>query len=1618
MKIEGRVVRWWLCLLVVSSVLAPGVRAQGAAAPAGGGGTEIQVVASDRRGVVLEVHLADPLLSRQVMAGRPWDLLSLPGWGLTAEPGRPQLPVRRFLVGIPLDATVRLEVAEQEVHQAGPLDIPPAPQITFRLPPLDRPEGWPTPPEFEEEFAPAAEVYGADAFYPPAVADLVEVGFIRSQRVAAIALTPVQYNPVTRQARVHSHLTVRLAFAYPGGDLPPAPSSTQERESPAFERILQGQLLNYESARAWRGRPAPAPLSPDWPLPGAACKLYVAQDGLYRLTYDQLVAAGVPVDALDPRTFQLFTAGTEVAIRVIGEEDGQFDPTDLVLFYGQGIRHKYADRNVYWLTWGQTLGRRMPTRNGQPGGPLPQPTSFTAQARLEQDLIYYTHYPGDDWTDRWAWQFIIAPGNATATVDLTGLSTEPMTASLGVALLAYNADSGVNPDHHARFYVNDQYVGEHWWDGTDSVQWVTLTFPGSYLLNGSNALRVNLPGDTGAAVEYTLVDRYELSYGHTFQAEANRLSFTQEVTGAWEYRVAGFTAPDVEVYDISSPLTVSQIVNLAVEPVSTTYTVRFTDTVAGSTSYLALTPDRRLTPPQIVADSPSNLHDPANGADLLILSPADFITAANTLADYRAGQGLRSRVVLLQDVYDEFGYGLPTPEAIRDFLRYTLEQWTPPAPTYVLLLGDGTYDPKNHVNQGVINYLSPYLAFVDPWMGETAADNRYVCLSGSDTWPDMLLGRLPANSLAQAAGMVDKVIAYEGGMHGAPWNSHLLFYTDNPDEAGDFYALSDDVADHYVPPPYTVTKLYLGQHCFSGNDCRQQLVNTLNQTGALLVNYIGHGSIVQWAAENLFHVSTVEQLTNADRLPVMLPMTCLEGFFISPYPSAPCIGESLVRATDKGAVASWSPSGLGVVSGHDYLNKGFFDALFFEGVRDLGSATLMGKLWLYNAGHSLDLIDTYLLFGDPALRVNALDADLQVQKRVEPAGQVEPGDLLTYTLTFTNAGPATTYGVLLTDLIPVQLLSPTVVYASPTVIAPRPGITFAWTIANLLAGEGGQVQVQATVGPLTQSQTVVNQVEIAGRTPDPNLANNSDGVSTPVYVPLADLQIGKAVEPPGQVGPGDLLTYTLAFTNAGPDVAYQVLLTDLVPAELVSPTLLDSSPPGLVPRPGITFAWTISDLPPGGGGQIRFQAVVSPTAAPGFVVVNGAEIGSSTMDPDLLNNHVSVTTGVQVPDLFVRKLGPDAVAFSQTITYTVTWGNNGLAVAPGARLSDTLPSWVSYVADNSGLPLAQPSPGILVWTVPATVPTGTAESFVLTGQVAMDPHMFGPLVNRLRIKAEAPDGNPSDNLAVWSTDLLLPDPGLAVAGPAEATALSEIEYTLTFSNAGQATAQGVVITDRLPAGVSYRTDDSGLPHSEPLPGTIVWQVGRLPPGESRSFTIGAAVGDYAQVGDELHTLVTLGAASPDRDPANNQGEWTTALLLPDLAIGLDGPTGAVEGSLLTYTLACSNAGGGPAVGVVITGLLPVGAGYVADDSGLPRTRLSPRLYVWQVDQLSGGAGLTFHLVVQLGSLDQTGPLAVNEVRIGALSPDPLPANNESRWSTAVLAGPLSTYLPLVWKAGP
>jgi len=494
--------------------------------------------------------------------------------------------------------------------------------------------------------------------------------------------------------------------------------------------------------------------------------------------------------------------------------------------------------------------------------------------------------------------------------------------------------------------------------------------------------------------------------------------------------VSNFTTADIEVYDVTDPFAPRRVINTSISPSGATYAVSFGEDASGSRQYLALTPAAWRAPAGIEMVTypaseyrPTDLLSAANAADYILITHRDFWTEAQTLAGYRA-YDFGVALVDVQQIYDQFNGGLMSAEAIRDFLAYAHANWVgsvpespAPPPAYVLLMGDGTNDMRKY-RSSTNTYIPPYLYLADPELGETAADNRFVTFIGNDNIPDMHIGRFPVNTPAQAKEMVDKTMRYEVSCAcDGVWEKNTLFTTDDLDGGGgNFYYYSDLIADGFtddtntvklIPEDYTRLKEYLGNTCDVGdtdNDaaqCRSNLVNALNPYhettnptggGALFVSFVGHATKNLWAPEAVFNSTANSQLANGPCLPIMLPMTCLEGSFFD-YQTPEVLAEASVRlaaipddpSTDddeyqtRGAVASFSPTGLGIVTGHDYLERGIMLAWFHEGIDRLGASVTYSKHYLVDhapAGKYLDLLDTYMLFGDPALQVKVGDACL------------------------------------------------------------------------------------------------------------------------------------------------------------------------------------------------------------------------------------------------------------------------------------------------------------------------------------------------------------------------------------------------------------------------------------------------------------------------------------------------------------------------------------------------------------------------------------------------------------------------------------------------------------------
>jgi hypothetical protein len=388
----------------------------------------------------------------------------------------------------------------------------------------------------------------------------------------------------------------------------------------------------------------------------------------------------------------------------------------------------------------------------------------------------------------------------------------------------------------------------------------------------------------------------------------------------------------------------------------------------------------QFVPPRRVAPVPSTPASPPADTEYLIITHSDFITAVAPLATHRAiSDGLRVFSTTVEAIYDVYSEGVVTATAIRDYISDAYHTPLSPTLTYVLLVGDGTIGISGD------QYIPPYTITLDPawWPGEpwsAASDNRFVAVDGTDNLADVFIGRLPVNSVNEATTVVEKILSYELAPPQWPWNERVLLFAGNEDPSNGetFHDDSDWLYDHALPAPFSGRRVY-----FCTNDCaepyhyedvaaaREATAQQLN-FGGLLASYVGHSSRHQWAVDPetygpMFHLDDVAGLHNGEALPVVLEMTCYTSDFS--YPDADTLDESLLRRSNGGAVATWGPTTLGRTSGHNLLQRMFFDALFAHGVTELGKLIETAESALL-VGEDLDLLDTFTLLGDPAMDLN------------------------------------------------------------------------------------------------------------------------------------------------------------------------------------------------------------------------------------------------------------------------------------------------------------------------------------------------------------------------------------------------------------------------------------------------------------------------------------------------------------------------------------------------------------------------------------------------------------------------------------------------------------------------
>jgi uncharacterized repeat protein (TIGR01451 family) len=657
-----------------------------------------------------------------------------------------------------------------------------------------------------------------------------------------------------------------------------------------------------------------------------------------------------------------------------------------------------------------------------------------------------------------------------------------------------------------------------------------------------------------------------------------------------------------------------------------------------------------------------------------------------------------------------------------------------------------------------------------------------------------------------------------------------------------------------------------------------------------------------------------------------------------------------------------------------------------------------------------NLLNNTSVFGSAVVTV----ADLSVTK-TGPA-TIAAGQTATYTITLTNLGPSDAANVVLTDAVPgpAVLVSEQHVGGNDTFTDASSGNTARFT-GTMVAGRFDVFVVVVSVPSSTTAGTsLLDTASVTSDTTDPNPANNSSSLTTTVAV-SADLAVVK--KGPLTITAGTSVTYILTVTNNGPSDAQTVSLTDTLPTGLtrVSETQVGGTDNWTDNSTGNLVSLSINTLTAGHSDVFQVVASAASGIPDGTSLMDTAVVSSVTPDPNPLDNTSSVTsTAAAVADLEVVKSGPAQVTAGTRVTYTITLSNDGPSDAQNVAVTDSLPAGLTLVTA-----LATTNPDGFVNNSP---PGGTQAVFNATTVVAGHTDVFQVVVDAA---ASLPAGPLSDTATAASTttdpDLLnntstatgsvvtSADLSVVKEGPLVITAGTMVTYTILATNHGPSDAQGVTLSDTLPAGfalVSLTAVNTNPDKFKPA-GALSVTATTMGAGHTDVFQVVAFAASSLPPNTAAKDTATItSATTPDPNTSNNTSASTANIVTAaDIAVVKSGPATILAGANITYILTLTNLGPSDAQTVVLTDALPAGVTLLAEshltgpDAFVNATLGNvPRFTAVTV---AAGHSDTFGVVGVVASGVPAGTILTNTAVGSSATFDQNPANNTSVANTTV-----------------
>ncbi len=941
--------------------------------------TRAELVSADSASLQFRLHSADATQTKD-------GTINVAGLDeRIATQGAPALPFYTTYIAVPPAADVRVSVSEtnvstQSVEQVRPVaQVDPNAQVDFtQVRSLE---------EVGLVYLPNADIYEADARYPAQSFIVSEPMYLRDLRVVQVSLFPVRYNPVTNELVETGLMTVDVTFE--GADF----SNLNSLDSTNLSMI---NLINPAQADGWRSLPERVGAPSDFPAGRDTFRIEVNADGIYEVSYAMLQGAGMTAGA-SINSLEMSYRGDSVAFDVIdSNNNGTFEAGDKIRFFGWKYDGERSERmfvvNNYFYLWANGSRDAVQTVANQSGGT--EIDTWRSEITFEEDLMFY-QTDTSNWdsaafenpADAWYWQRVV--DGTTTTLNLTMPDPVPTGSNAQVLVELFSKFDGFS--HTGTFSLNDHTPATRTWTGHSNVNVTQNGIPQSVLnTNGSNTLAIDFTGTIQAVDDLAALNRVTVTYDRQLKAVNDQLLFNY-AAGNQRFLLSNLSESEVIAWDVTDRL---QPIAIALESGDVSGSAGdFTAAIGRSTSIpkqiVATTVSGVMQPDNIRKYNGADLEPATGSADWVVISHSSMIESANKLAAHRASySGLKTHVVDVADVYQQYGYGFESPVAIKAFLAHGLADW---GLQYVVMLGDATYNPLQRSCTGVgfcpiswttteETFVITDLVFEDRFTGIIPSDYPFTLLSGSDSLPDLTIGRITAVApftddsgqlVDEANNAINKIIDYEQDIAAKEsYLNRLSWAADDADGGGNFCAANTLARTELADTAFSNVVFCLDDPEFQNQSDPEQamgiaIANSVSD-GTAILNYRGHGEIEGWGG-GILNSNSV--FTNLDRPFVILSADCLDGNFALPGKNA--LSEEFLTRNLFGTSAHWSSAGLGYLDEHNVLQSAFYEGLYDTDMFTIGNAVNYSKIVFHNHPNTRDDSELYgfILQGDPAMKM-------------------------------------------------------------------------------------------------------------------------------------------------------------------------------------------------------------------------------------------------------------------------------------------------------------------------------------------------------------------------------------------------------------------------------------------------------------------------------------------------------------------------------------------------------------------------------------------------------------------------------------------------------------------------